>query len=87
MLAGGRPRGKTMATAIRQSVIVRSGGVIEVRSPELTPGARAEVIVILDDGAPAKRKPLASYVGTGKGTFRTAQEVDEYLRRERDSWE
>jgi hypothetical protein len=37
-----------MVVAIRQEVTVQPGGVIEVRSPELTPGARAEVIVRLE---------------------------------------
>lgn len=36
-----------MVAAIRQQVTVQPGGVVEVRSPELPPGARAEVIVLL----------------------------------------
>lgn len=37
-----------MVAAIKQQVTVLPGGVIEVRSPELTPGARAEVIVLVE---------------------------------------
>lgn len=37
-----------MQTAIKQTVTVREGGLIEVRSPELRPGAKAEVIVLLE---------------------------------------
>jgi len=40
-----------MVAAIRQQVTVQPGGVIEVRSPELTLGARAEVIILLDPTA------------------------------------
>ena len=76
-----------MTTAIRKSVTIQAEGVIEVRSPQLHTGARADVIVILDDEPQAPRRPLASYVGACKGTFRTVEEVDEYIRRERDSWE
>lgn len=37
-------------------------------------------------GPPSRR--LCDYYGIGKGLgFRTAQEVDEFLRKERDSWE
>jgi hypothetical protein len=36
-----------MDTALRQRLVVQPGGVIEIRSPELLPGALAEVIVIL----------------------------------------
>ncbi len=35
-----------MINAIRQEVVVLPGGRIEIVSPELTPGARAEVIVL-----------------------------------------
>ena len=36
-----------MVAAIRHEVTVQPGGVIEIRSPELEPGSRAEVIVLL----------------------------------------
>jgi len=37
-----------MESALRQKVVVKRGGVIEIRSPELPEGATAEVIVILE---------------------------------------
>ena len=37
-----------MVAAVRQRVTVQPGGVVEVRSPELTPGASAEVIVLVE---------------------------------------
>lgn len=37
-----------MTSAFRQKVKVQPGGVIEIRSPELTPGAMAEVIVLME---------------------------------------
>jgi hypothetical protein len=74
-----------MMQAIRQRVRVKTGGVIEVRSPELRPGDEADVIVVVENGAgPARR--WKDLLGKGKGAFRTAQEADEFLRRERDSW-
>lgn len=77
-----------MTTAIRQVVTVQAGGKIELRSAELTPGTRAEVIVLQEDGkAEGARRPLASFVGTCQGSFRSAEEVDEFIRRERDAWE
>lgn len=42
-----------MTNAIRQTVRVKDGGVIEVRAPELVPGTLAEVIVLLE-GRPAQ---------------------------------
>ncbi len=35
-----------MINAVRQEVVVLPGGRIEIESPELTPGAHAEVIVL-----------------------------------------
>lgn len=37
-----------MVAAIRQQVTVVADGLLEVRSPELRAGARAEVIVLVD---------------------------------------
>ena len=44
-----------MVAAIRQHVTVQAGGVVQVSSPELTPGASAEVIILITaqpDGRP-----------------------------------
>ena len=35
-----------MKPALRQKVVVKPGGVIEIRSPELPSGAVADVIII-----------------------------------------
>jgi hypothetical protein len=40
-----------MVAAIRQQVTVQADGLIEVRSPELRAGARAEVIVLVEQPA------------------------------------
>jgi len=37
-----------MVAAIRQHVVVKKGGVVEVRSSQLRAGANAEVIVLVD---------------------------------------
>jgi hypothetical protein len=44
-----------MVAAIRQQVTVKADGVIEVRSPDLRAGDRAEVIVLVE---PSPAKPL-----------------------------
>lgn len=38
-----------MQTALKQTVTVQDGGLTEVRSSELPVGARAEVIILLED--------------------------------------
>jgi hypothetical protein len=37
-----------MVEAIRQTVTVQAGGTVEVRSPDLPAGVRAEVIVLIE---------------------------------------
>jgi hypothetical protein len=37
-----------MLTAIRQTVQVNAKGIIEIRAPQLTPGQKAEVIVLVE---------------------------------------
>jgi hypothetical protein len=50
-------------------------------------GAKATVTVVITDPAPPMRRlsdVLADY--PGGQLFRTAEEVDAYIRTERDSW-
>ena len=49
-----------MVAAIRQTVTVGAGGRVEVQSPELEEGARAEVIVLVEQ-AIAPTSPLAAF--------------------------
>ena len=79
-----------MVSAIRQQTTVRPGGVIEVRSPELKPGAAAEVIVLLDDAAVPSRpsgRSLVSFIGATTGQSRSVEEIDADIRALRDEWD
>ena len=75
-----------MVQAIKEHVVVKEGGLIEIRRPELPPGTAAEVIVMIEE-AVEPPPSLASLIGTGRGLFGSPEEVDAYLREERDSWE
>jgi hypothetical protein len=74
-----------MTTAVREYVRVLAGGRIEIQSDELPVGAEAEVIVVID--APARRRNLVDFIGAGRGCFATPEEVDAFIRQERDRWE
>jgi hypothetical protein len=37
-----------MVTALKQTVVVQPGGLIEIRAPELAAGTEAEVIVLVE---------------------------------------
>ena len=75
-----------MVRAIRQSVTVKPGGIVEVRSDELQAGAHAEVIVLIEPPQePAA--PLSSFVGAAPGSFSSPREADTFIRSERDAWD
>lgn len=77
-----------MLNAIKEKVTVKAGGKIVIQSPELIEGTTAEVIVMVDN-PPEKSRSLMSFfgVGKGKGSFKTAKDVDSFIRAERDSWD
>ena len=74
-----------MNQALRQKAVVKPGGIIEINSPELLPGTMVDVIVIVEN-LPETRRSLRGMIGTGKGTFATPKEADDFISRERSSW-
>jgi hypothetical protein len=79
-----------MALPIRMEATVSGEGTIELHVPELRPGQH--VSVTIEEGP---QEPPTSGVHIidlikdlpGHQLFRTAEDVDEYLRQERESWE
>ena len=78
-----------MNLALRVETKVLPGHRIEVQGPELPEGQDATVFVVLHGSGEAKKRPLLDILAEYKGpvSFRTAAEVDAYLREERDSWD
>ena len=79
-----------MTTEIRIKTIILPGGKIEVSSPDLIAGQHATVIVKVEEEQPEKLtidEHLARANYHGGALFKTAEEVDAYIREERDSWE
>ena len=80
-----------MDQIIRRRVVVQPGGYIELNDAELQDGVEADVIVIVRqrggevDGRQTALELLDRLPGSQ--LFKTSQEVDEYLRVERESWE
>ena len=74
-----------MLHGIRKKVKVQPGGIIEIRSGELQPGTDAEVIVLFGQ-AQSPVSSLVSFLGRAKGGFGTPEEVDTFIRKERDAW-
>lgn len=75
-----------MTQALKKEVTVLPGGRIELSSPQLKPGTQAEVIIIFSE-AEKNNRPLSSFFKRGSGLFKSAEDVDTFLRQERDAWD
>ena len=80
-----------MTTELTLTTTVLPGGKIEIRSPELVPGERVTVIVKVEVPQETEKLTIEEHLARanykGGAVFKTAEEVDEYIRNERDSWE
>ncbi|MBN1167829.1 MAG: hypothetical protein JXA44_11970 [Methanospirillaceae archaeon] len=75
-----------MIHAVRQRVMIGQDGTIQIYVPELKAGTIADVI-ILEASDQTPKKTLTGFIGKGKGCFKTAGEVDTFIRNERNTWE
>ena len=76
--------------AIKERVRVGTDGQIVLSRPEISAGTEAEVIIMFDEPSarhPTANRPLADFLGAGKGCFSNASEIDAFLRAERDAWD
>ena len=80
---------RTMATEVRVETVVLPGGKIEISMPELIPGKRATVVVTMEDKESVEQHHVIDLLTAlpGHRLFQNAEEVDAYLREERDAWE
>ena len=68
--------------------IVGTGGRIEVTAPDLPEGGAVEVTVRLTDNQPERSCSALDVLNGCKGgvLFKSADEVSQHIRDERDSW-
>lgn len=78
-----------MGTVIHTHAVVGPNGVIEIRAPGLTPGQKVEVTVEVQPVPEEKKRRAIEYLAEMPGhlLFKTAEEVDDYIREEHDSWD
>ena len=78
-----------MAASIRIETTVSPDGNIEVHAPDLTPGQRVTVIIEPAQTLDVAPRHVIDIVKDlpGQRAFQTADEVDAYIREERDSWD
>ncbi len=84
-----------MSAIIHREAVVGPDGKIEISAPELRPGQRVTITIEPEPEArvaaypPEGRIPMIDLMdeAPGQQLFKTADEVDEYLRQERESWD
>jgi len=81
-----------MAPPVRIETVVGEDGAIQIRAPELVPGQRVIVTVEATETteeAPTEKRHVIEIIADlpGYRLFKTAEEVDEYIREDRDSWD
>lgn len=78
-----------MQTVLRLTAHVQQGGRIELADAQLPVGSDVEVIVVLPAQSPRVRRSITAVLAAAPGhlAFETPEEVDAYLRAERDAWE
>ena len=77
-----------MSLTLQVQTTILPGHRIEIQAPELPEGRSATVLVLVEEESQPKRRlseVLAGYAG-GQ-LFRSAEEVDAYLRAEREAWD
>jgi hypothetical protein len=77
-----------MTMPLQLQTTILPGHRIEIQAPELPEARTATVVVFVDDSPLPKRRLrdiLADY--PGGQLFRSAEELDDYLRAERESWD
>ena len=79
-----------MQTALRMETTVLPGNRVEVGDPGLPEGTTVEVIVVLPEKVKPKFRSAYEFLQSlppGPRAFDTWEEYEEFLRKEKDSWE
>ncbi len=78
-----------MQTAVRITAAVQLGGKIEIADSQLPAGRPVDVIVLFPQESDISRRSVVDVLAEAPGhlAFQIAEEVDAYIREERDAWD
>jgi hypothetical protein len=79
-----------MQTALRMGTTILPGHRLEITAPELSEGAKVEVIVVLPETPQPHRVSMLEFLKSlpsGPRAFPTWEEHERHLREEKDAWE
>ncbi len=76
-----------MTFEVRVNTVVLPGGRIEIQVPKLAAGQQATVVITVEEQEQVKEHVLDILANLpGHQLFQNAEEVDAYIREERDTW-
>ncbi len=78
-----------MQSALHRKATVLPGGKIEIIDQALPSGEVVDVIILLPTSSATARRSAVEVLAEAPGhrLFKTAAEVDEYIRKEREAWD
>jgi hypothetical protein len=78
-----------MRTTARATTTVQPGGRVEICDEQLPVGAEVDVLVLVTPASEPERPSIRDVLAKAPGhlIFETAEQVDAYLREEREAWE
>ncbi len=77
-----------MGQPVKRRVVIQKGGRVELRDASLPEGRMAEVTVeVAEEAVNGNASSFLAMRGAAKGGFTSGEDVDAFLRRERDAWE
>lgn len=78
-----------MPNALHRKTSVLPGGKIEVTDQSLPAGEEVDVIILLPASSTSTRRSAVDVLAEAPGhrLFKTAADVDDYLRKEREAWD
>jgi hypothetical protein len=78
-----------MPGALHHKIAVLPGGKIEVTDQALPAGEVVDVIILLPASSATARRSAVDILAEAPGhrLFKTAEDVDDYLRKEREAWD
>lgn len=78
-----------MQSTLHLQTKVLEGNKIEINTPELEVGVNVDIFVKVSDNRSQKKLSVKDIIKDlpGQQIFKTGEEVDQYLRQERESWD
>jgi len=75
-----------MITAIKENVEVLPGGIIQLHVADMKPHTNISVSAVIEY-CDSHQSRLKDMIGSGRGSFKDADDADQFIRAERDSWD